>query len=124
MRSSASKEQSEHTSSTSISTAQGPPPSVSTPPAASTPLTAEPLPSPISETHATMQASECASSSQTFYGLTHMCGTTNIRDRVWEEIWRRYDFSDHERARDVRLRKIKKLYWGYKIKLHRGWLKH
>ncbi|KAG1327365.1 hypothetical protein COCNU_01G012990 [Cocos nucifera] len=53
--SSASEKQSEHTPSTSTSTAQEPPPSISTPPAASTPSMAELLPSSISETHATTQ---------------------------------------------------------------------
>ncbi|EHA8590137.1 hypothetical protein COCNU_scaffold015392G000010 [Cocos nucifera] len=76
--SSASKEQSEHTPSTSASTAQEPPllastPSTtSTPPIIFTPLAAEPLPSLISETYATTQASECTSSSRTFYGPTRM----------------------------------------------------
>ncbi|EHA8589679.1 hypothetical protein COCNU_scaffold011937G000020 [Cocos nucifera] len=51
--SSASEEQSEHTPSTSASATQGPPP------LASISLTAEPLPSFISETHATMQTFEC-----------------------------------------------------------------
>ncbi|EHA8589006.1 hypothetical protein COCNU_scaffold007518G000030 [Cocos nucifera] len=46
-----------------------------------------------------------------------------VRDRVWEEIWR-YDFSDHERARDVRLKKFGELYRGYKVKLHKEWLEH
>ncbi|EHA8588535.1 hypothetical protein COCNU_scaffold005698G000010 [Cocos nucifera] len=80
--------------------------SVSTPSVASTPLIAEPLPSSIFETHATMQASECALSNRTFHSPTHMAH-------------RRYDFFDHKRARDVRLRKIVKLYQGYKVKLHR-----
>ncbi|KAG1362293.1 hypothetical protein COCNU_10G005120 [Cocos nucifera] len=47
-----------------------------------------------------------------------------IKNRVWKEIWKRYDFLDHERARDVRLRKIKKLYQSYKVKLHKRWLEH
>ncbi|KAG1363585.1 hypothetical protein COCNU_11G004120 [Cocos nucifera] len=47
-----------------------------------------------------------------------------VRDWVWEEIWRRYDFFDHERARDARLRKIEELHQGYKVKLYRGWLEH
>ncbi|EHA8588969.1 hypothetical protein COCNU_scaffold007449G000040 [Cocos nucifera] len=47
-----------------------------------------------------------------------------VRDRVWKEIWRRYDFFDHERAQDIRLRKIGDLYQSYKVKLHRGWLEH
>ncbi|EHA8591425.1 hypothetical protein COCNU_scaffold052174G000010 [Cocos nucifera] len=160
--SSASEEQSEHTPSTSTSTAQGPLPSTSTSP------TTEPLPSPISETHATMQASECASSSQIFHGPTHMAHVWNHQHQVmvyydaeersvgetaqkmhsffgvlvrlsdiifiepkdWHLMdytvrdWRRYDFFDHERARDTRLRKIGELYRSYKIKLHRGWLEH
>ncbi|EHA8590433.1 putative ovule protein [Cocos nucifera] len=33
-----------------------------------------------------------------------------IRNRVWEDIWRMYDFSDHERAQDARLKKIEELY--------------
>ncbi|EHA8587294.1 hypothetical protein COCNU_scaffold001797G000010 [Cocos nucifera] len=164
-------EQSEHTLSTSASTAQGPSSSASTPPIASTPSvissppTAKPLPS---------QTFECASSSWIFCGPTRMAHMWNhqhqvmvqydmegtpvgeiawemhffsrvlvrrsdiipvepknwrlmdatIRDWVWEEIWRRYDFSDHERARDARLKKIEELYRGYKIKFHRGWLEH
>ncbi|EHA8588778.1 hypothetical protein COCNU_scaffold006638G000010 [Cocos nucifera] len=148
---SAFEEQSEHTPSTSTSTAQGPLSMASTPLMASTPPTAEPLSSSISEVQATMRASECASSSWTFHDpirMAHVCnrqhqmmvyydtegrlvGETTweinfffevlvrrsdiipieprdwhlidaaVRDRVWEEIWRRYDFSDHERARDA-----------------------
>ena len=37
---------------------------------------------------------------------------------------RRYDFPDHERARDAQLRKIGVMYRNYKVKLHRGWLEH
>ncbi|KAG1366528.1 hypothetical protein COCNU_13G003180 [Cocos nucifera] len=103
--SSTSKEQSKHTLSTSTLAAQGPPPLKSTPSMASTPPIAESLPSSISEIHATTQAFECASSSRIFHGPTqprdwHLMDAT-IRDRVWKEIWRRYDFSDHKRAQDV-----------------------
>ncbi|KAG1330974.1 hypothetical protein COCNU_02G009420 [Cocos nucifera] len=38
-----------------------------------------------------------------------------VRDRIWKEIWRRYDFLDHERARDARLKKIRELYQSYKV---------
>ncbi|EHA8587182.1 hypothetical protein COCNU_scaffold001528G000010 [Cocos nucifera] len=47
-----------------------------------------------------------------------------IKNWVWEEIWRRYGFFYHKRARDARLRKIGELYWVYKVKLYRGWLEH
>ncbi|KAG1339194.1 hypothetical protein COCNU_04G015000 [Cocos nucifera] len=85
IRSSAFEEQSEHTPSTSASTAQRPSSSASTPP------TAEPLPSPISEIHAITQASECASSSWTF------CGPTFIAYAWNHQHQRKYDFPDHEK---------------------------
>ncbi|KAG1331570.1 hypothetical protein COCNU_02G015380 [Cocos nucifera] len=44
---------------------------------------------------------------------------------VWNrQHQRRYDFSDHERTRDARLKKIGELYRGYKVKIYRGWLEH
>ncbi|KAG1331704.1 hypothetical protein COCNU_02G016720 [Cocos nucifera] len=103
---------------------QGPPPSASTPPMTSTPSTVftpsivESLPLPIFEIHATTQASECALSSQIFCGSIRMA-------HMWNRQYQRmYDFFDHERARDVRLKKIEELYWDYKVKLHREWLEH
>ncbi|EHA8587020.1 hypothetical protein COCNU_scaffold001319G000020 [Cocos nucifera] len=77
--SSTSKEQLEHTPSTSTLTAQGHPPLVSTPLMAytpsmtSTPPAAEPLPS---------QAFECASSSWIFHGPTHMAHVWNQQHQV------------------------------------------
>ncbi|EHA8588558.1 hypothetical protein COCNU_scaffold005780G000010 [Cocos nucifera] len=59
-----------------------------------------------------------ASSSWIFYGPIRTAHMWNCQHQ------RRYDFSDHERARDARLRKIEKLYRDYKVKLHRGWLEH
>ncbi|KAG1334431.1 hypothetical protein COCNU_03G005500 [Cocos nucifera] len=82
MHSSASEEQSEHTPFTSTSTAQGPPPSASTPSTISTPPTAEPLPSSILETHAIMQASEYASSNRTFCGPIRMAHVWNRQHQV------------------------------------------
>ncbi|EHA8588170.1 hypothetical protein COCNU_scaffold004286G000010 [Cocos nucifera] len=59
-----------------------------------------------------------ALSSQIFYDPTCMA-------HVWNRLHqRRYDLFDHERARDVRLKKIGELYWNYKVKLHKGWLEH
>ncbi|KAG1366883.1 hypothetical protein COCNU_13G006730 [Cocos nucifera] len=103
-RSLASEEQSEHTPSTSASTAQEPPPLASTPSVTSTPPITEPLSSSISKTHATTQTFECASSSWIFRSPTHMTHVWNCQHQ------RSYDFPNHERARDARLRKIRELY--------------
>ncbi|KAG1367034.1 hypothetical protein COCNU_13G008240 [Cocos nucifera] len=59
-----------------------------------------------------------ASSSRIFCSPTHMAHVWNCQHQ------KRYDFLDHERARDVRLKRIGELYQGYKVKLHKEWLEH
>jgi hypothetical protein len=39
-------------------------------------------------------------------------------------VQRRYDFPDHERAREACLQRIGELYRHYRIRLHRWWVEH
>ncbi|KAG1334155.1 hypothetical protein COCNU_03G002740 [Cocos nucifera] len=74
-----------------------------------------------------------ASSNRIFHDPTCMSYVWNCLHQIMMEYdqeerpveeARRYDFPNHERTRDIRLKKIGELYRNYKIKLHKGWLKH